>query len=102
MKQLAFFILLLTIVSCGSEKNKSVKDKKQRVDSTRTQQPVSDKSYLKKRPEEFREFLLLTDVIPFTGKVATKKDVKRGAAVFNMDVKNDTSHHVLNINLPFY
>ena len=89
------------LISCGV-KNKKVKIIP-KVDSTIvTNNPGSDKSYLKKRPEEFKEFFMLTDVVPFSGRIATKKDVKSGEAVFNMDSKKDPTHKALNIRLPFF
>lgn len=100
MKKLFLLIFIFLLFSCGG-KNK--KDKIiPKVDTIVTNNPGADKSYLKKRPEEFKEFFMLTNVVPFTGRVATKKDVKNGEAVFNMDTKKDPSHKALNIRLPFF
>lgn len=101
MNKLPLIILIGILISCGQKTKKDSVVAK--VDSVKT--PSSggaDKSYLKKRPEEFKEFFFLSDVVPFTGKVATKKDVKNGSAVFNMDSKSDPTHQFLNIRLPFF
>ena len=45
---------------------------------------------------------MLTDIIPFTGKTATKKDVKSKKAVFNLNGKKDPTHAALKIRLPFF
>jgi hypothetical protein len=95
------FLLAIVFFACGSGKGKNSDKSIVKKDSVQTK-PAVDKSYLKKRPEEFREFFMLTDVVPFSGKVATKKDVNSKAAVFNMNSKNDPSHKALNIRLPFY
>lgn len=101
MNKLAFTILVALLISCGQKiKNNTSVPK---VDSLKASvKPAVDKGYLKKRPEEFKEFFFLSDVVPFSGKVATKKDVKSGSAVFNMDSNNDATHQFLNIRLPFF
>lgn len=102
MKSLYFLLLLIVVVSCGTkQKPKDEKTPFVQKDTTPVI-TVPDKPYLRQRPEEFKEFFMLTDVVPFTGKVAKKKDVKNRAAVFNMDSKNDPSHKALNIRLPFF
>jgi hypothetical protein len=101
MKKALVFLLAIVFVACGSGKEKSKEKTLLKNDSVQTK-PAVDKSYLKKRPEEFREFFMLTDVVPFTGKVATKKDVNSKEAVFNMNSKNDPTHRALNIRLPFF
>jgi|SRR5687767_248929 len=102
MKNLGIYILIIGFLSCGSKQKGSQKDQSiVKKDSVKTQ-PAVDKPYLKQRPEEFKEFFMLTDVVPFKGRIAKKKDVNSKAAVFNMDSKNDPSHRALNIRLPFY
>lgn len=100
MKKGIGIILMLAFISCGSPTDAKKKNPNTVVDSTSLNAP--NKDYLKKRPEEFREFFVLSDVVPFTGKVATKKDVSNGLAVFHLTSKGDTSHKALNIRLPFY
>jgi len=98
---LPLFIFSL-LLSCGTQPKP--KDKNKPVvqnDTTRVITKV-DKPYLRQRPEEFKEFFMLTDVVPFIGRVAKKKDVKNKDAVFNMDSKNDPTHRALNIRLPFF
>ncbi len=95
-------LIILLAFSCGTKQKPKQKNQPiVKTDSTSVVTKV-DKPYLRKRPEEFKEFFMLTDVVPFTGKVAKKKDVKNKDAVFNMDSKNDPSHQALNIRLPFY
>jgi hypothetical protein len=102
MKNGWLVVFIFITMACGS-KQKSKPTDKIPVDSSTIKSKLRvDKSYLKKRPEEFREFFMLTDVIPFSGRVATKKDVNSKAAVFKMDSKNDPSHQALNIRLPFF
>jgi len=99
------FVCFLGVLffACGSKQtSKKTQDKKPDTTLQVKKEPVQDKSYLKKRPEEFKEFFMLTDVVPFTGKVAKKKDVKNKLAVFNLDSKGDTSHRALKITLPFF
>jgi hypothetical protein len=101
MRFTILIFLGLFLFSCGSKEVK--KDKKITEDTTTVKkEPGPDKSYLKKRPEEFKEFFMLTDVVPFTGRVATKKDVKSKDAVFNLNGKKESSHSALRIRLPFY
>jgi hypothetical protein len=102
MKNCIVLLFGLIILSCGKADVKKP-TRESGSDSGYVTQPAnSDKSYLKKRPEEFQEFFMLTDVLPFTGRVATKSDVKKREAVFNMDSKKDPSHKALNIRLPFF
>jgi hypothetical protein len=93
--------VVMILCSCGSKETK-VKDNPDRQKDTNQVVAAANKDYLKKRPEEFQEFFMLTDVVAFTGKVATKKDVEHKRAVFNMDSKKDATHHALNIRLPFF
>ncbi len=101
MNKLIIFFAAFAFFSCGSGKNTPEENKKNDTTSAQVNPPV-DKSYLKKRPEEFKEFFMLNSVTAFKGKVATKKDVASGDAVFNMDSKGDTSHKALNIRIPFF
>ncbi len=101
MQKLFLLLALPLLFSCGEkpkEKKTTPKTDTVKVNTP----PVANKDYLKKRPEEFNEFLMLTDVVAFKGRVATKKDVNSKEAVFNMDSKKDPSHRALNINIPFY
>ncbi len=102
MKNLTIFLFAFILFSCGAKTEKKEKTPIPSDTSTVQTKPTVDRSYLKKRPEEFNEFFMLTDVIPFTGKIATKKDVEKKAAVFNLNSKKDPSHKPLNIRLPFY
>ena len=102
MKKGVGICIILFLMACGSGKEKQQKKTNLADTSAVKTNPAPDKAYLKKRPEEFREFFMLTDVVPFSGRVATKKDVKNKEAVFNMDTKNDPSHKALKIRLPFY
>ena len=102
MKKLVFFLGLGLLFCCGNLKEKKDKNLINNDSSTIKSKATTDKGYLKKRPEEFKEFFFLTDVIPFTGKVATKKDVQNKDAVFNLDSKSDPSHRALKIRMPFF
>jgi|SRR5688572_8426891 len=97
---LAFVLLMGILLSCENKTANKSNSKKSR-DST-VAGNGEDKSYLQKRPEEFKEFFLLSSELPFKGKVATKKDVQDGKAVFNLDSKGDTTHHPLDIKIPFF
>jgi hypothetical protein len=88
--------------ACGNQPTKKEKTPITQDSAQVQKKPAVDKSYLKKRPEEFNEFFMLTNIVPFTGKVATKKDVEKKLAVFNLGAKKDPSHRALNIRLPFY
>lgn len=101
MPRLFLICLICFFFSCGTGKEKKNKDVPKDTTTIKTT-TTQDKSYLKKRPEEFKEFFFLTDVVPFTGKIATKKDVQNKEAVFNMDSKKDPSHRALKIRLPFF
>lgn len=102
MRYTIFFILSIFLFSCGSKEGKKDKNKKPGDTTAIKNNPGPDKSYLKKRPEEFKEFFMLTDVVPFTGKIATKKDVKSKEAVFNLNGQKDPTHKALKIRLPFF
>jgi hypothetical protein len=102
MKKAWIYILVVGLLACGSKEKTGIKDKSIVKKDSVPVKPAVDKSYLKQRPEEFREFFMLTDVVPFTGRIAKKKDVTSKDAVFNMDSKNDPSHRALNIRLPFF
>lgn len=101
MKFLALVIIITTLFSCG---NKSEKGKltNKITDSTSTKSESEDKSYLKKRPEEFSDFFKLSNLQPFKGKIATREDLTSGAAVFVLNAKNNQEHQTCNIRLPFY
>lgn len=99
MKNSLFALTCILLLSCGSKSGGNKNDTG--TDST-TQTITEDKSYLKKRPEEFQEFFKLTNAIPFTGKVAERSDLVSGKAVFVMNTKNDQQHTTCNIRLPFY
>lgn len=88
------------MVSCGSRS--SEKQNSQNTDSTQTPTTAEDKSYLKKRPEEFQEFFKLTTVQPFKGKIAEQSDLDSGLAVFVVKSKPGQQHIPCNIRLPFY
>jgi hypothetical protein len=96
------FVCLFVFFSCGKSKEKQPTEKKNNDSTTVQNNPSGDKSYLKKRPEEFKEFFMLNSITPFTGRIATKKDVSKKDAVFNMESKGDKSHKALNIRLPFF
>lgn len=100
MKKVIGVVVMLVLISCGTKSGEKTNVPKPNTDSIAATKP--NKDYLKKRPEEFREFFLLSNVVPFTGKVATKKDVNSGLAIFNLNAKADTSHKPLFIRLPFY
>lgn len=102
MRYGTLFFLFILLASCGSKERKREKNKIPVDTNSIKKEPAVDKSYLKKRPEEFKEFFMLTDAVPFTGKVAKKKDVKNKDAVFNLDSKNDPTHTALKIRLPFF
>jgi hypothetical protein len=102
MKIWLILLVFSFIIGCGSKVTQKNPNKPPFDSTIVNKTPGADKSYLKKRPEEFNEFFMLTNIIPFTGKVATKKDVEKKLAVFNLNAKNDPSHQVLNIRLPFY
>lgn len=93
-------MLVFTLIACGKITSPVINTSNKPKDSSEVKSP--DKDYLKKRPEEFREFFMLSNIIPFTGKIATKKDVNKGEAVFYLNSKGDTTHKVIRIRLPFY
>src|SRR5688572_26864663 len=102
MKNSLIIMLIVGLIACGSKEKPNQKNQQVVKKDSVQQNPGVDKSYLQQRPEEFKEFFMLTDVIPFTGRIAKKKDVNSKAAVFNMDSKGDPSHKSLNIRLPFF
>jgi len=107
MKHYNFYLLSLVVFlmlsfSCSAKGGKSTSKKQGEDTIPNTSTPSEDKSYLKKRPEEFKEFFLLSSEPAFTDKVATKQDVKEGKAVFNLNSNGDTSHHFLKIRIPFF
>jgi|GEM_PF-3514408 len=99
MKNYLLIAGVLILVSCGNRKKPSAPETTK--DTVAAQAPAEDKSYLKKRPEEFPDFYKLSNVQPFKGKVATKKDVESKNAVFVMQ-SDDPSHKPCDIHLPFF
>lgn len=87
----------ITWLACGPGQKNTTKPP---VKDTTTV-TAEDKSYLKKRPEEFPEFFRLSSVQPFSGRVATKADLDSGKAVFVLNAQ-DPSHTVCAIRLPFF
>lgn len=101
-KRMNRFITLLFvagILACGAPQKKSSPSGHDSLAQKQTP-PADDKSYLKKRPEEFKEFFVLNMEVPFTGKIATKKDVEERKAFFN--INGDKTHKALDVKLPFF
>lgn len=102
MRHIYFVFFAIILFSCGQKQQKNPVLTSSSDTTTIQKAPVVSKDYLKKRPEEFQEFFMLSDVAPFTGKVASKKDVQNKVAVFNLESKKDPSHRSLKIRLPFF
>lgn len=102
MKRVGLVFSIVFVFSCGASNN-TKNEQAINNDSNAVKAAVKDnKSHLKKRPEEFKEFFILSNVVAFKGKVATQKDVTDGKAVFNLKSNGDPSHKVIDCRIPFF